>query len=150
MKVKDEFGSVKRLIIDIDFKAQFEVARPTEGYKQLTEALPSVFVGTEEKLVRIISILCSAAKQSLKESGLHIPPWRTSSYMQCKWLSAHQQRSEETNNNININFEREEKEKESGNLINKWKPPMVKQIRRVWAGGSALSTQFSNMSINCC
>ncbi|XP_022947663.1 uncharacterized protein LOC111451460 isoform X1 [Cucurbita moschata] len=123
IEMKAEGG--KRMIIDIDFKAQFEVARATESYKQLTQALPSVFVGSEEKVVQIISILCSAAKQSLKESGLHIPPWRTSTYMQRKWVAASQQRPKAA--------------------------PLVKAIgKRVWGGGSALSTQFSNMSINCC
>lgn len=76
-----------RLIVDVDFRSQFEVVRPTETYKELTKTLPAVFVGTEEKLNKIISLLCSAAKQSLKDSGLHIPPWRKASYMQSKWLS---------------------------------------------------------------
>lgn len=145
MKVKDEYGNVERLIIDIEFKAQFEVARATESYKQLIEALPSVFVGSEEKVKRIISILCSAAKQSLKESGLHIPPWRTSTYMHCKWLPS-------ISNNHNIRENNYNGIIKDNNLNNKyWKPPMVKQIsRRVWSGASALSTQFSNMSINCC
>ncbi|KAM1348205.1 hypothetical protein ACFX2F_002403 [Malus domestica] len=84
--VKDG-GKVTRLIVDIDFRSQFEVARPTQNYKQLKDTLPTIFVGTEEKLDKIISLLCSAAKQSLRESGLHIPPWRQASYMQSKWLS---------------------------------------------------------------
>lgn len=134
-KVEDEFGRPKRMIIDIEFKAQFEVARPTAAYKQLTEALPTVFVGTEESVFRIITILCSAAKQSLRESGLHIPPWRTSTYMQNKYKRE----------------EKEEEKEEKGSAFNyRWKPPMVKQRRRLWSGPSALSTQFSNMSINCC
>ncbi|XP_059630553.1 uncharacterized protein LOC132273590 isoform X2 [Cornus florida] len=76
-----------RLIVDMDFKSQFELARPTSTYSELSNALPSIFVGTEEKLNNIISLLCSAAKQSLKERGLHIPPWRKASYMHSKWLS---------------------------------------------------------------
>lgn len=85
-----DFGTNKsptRLIIDMDFRSQFELARPTHNYTELTNALPSIFVGTEEKLNRIISLLCPAAKQSLKDRGLHIPPWRKLSYMQSKWLS---------------------------------------------------------------
>ncbi|XP_068322501.1 uncharacterized protein [Pyrus communis] len=84
--VKDG-GKVTRLIVDMDFRSQFEVARPTQNYKQLKDTLPTIFVGTEQKLDEIISLLCSAAKQSLRESGLHIPPWRQASYMQSKWLS---------------------------------------------------------------
>ncbi|XP_055831432.1 uncharacterized protein LOC129900473 isoform X2 [Solanum dulcamara] len=76
-----------RLIVDIDFRSQFELARPTQEYKELLNSLPSIFVGTEDKLNGIISLLCSAAKQSLKEKGLHVPPWRKASYMHSKWLS---------------------------------------------------------------
>ncbi|XP_040995914.1 uncharacterized protein LOC121242080 [Juglans microcarpa x Juglans regia] len=80
-------GKPERLIVDMDFRSHFEVARPTPTYKELTDAIPTVFVGTEEKLKKIISLLCQAAKESLKERGLHIPPWRKASYMQSKWLS---------------------------------------------------------------
>ncbi|KAJ4930449.1 hypothetical protein NE237_000115 [Protea cynaroides] len=83
----DDDGGLGRLIVDIDFKSQFELARPTSSYLQLTDMLPSIFVGCETKLNKIISILCTAAKQSLKERGLHVPPWRGTSYMQSKWLS---------------------------------------------------------------
>lgn len=76
-----------RLILDMDFRSQFELARPTQTYKELINTLPSVFIGTEERLDKIISLLCSAAKESFKEKGLHIPPWRKAKYMQSKWLS---------------------------------------------------------------
>ncbi|KAG2665688.1 hypothetical protein I3760_15G020600 [Carya illinoinensis] len=80
-------GKPERLIVDMDFRSHFEVVRPTPTYLELTDAIPSVFVGTEEKLKKIISLLCKAAKESLTERGLHIPPWRKASYMQSKWLS---------------------------------------------------------------
>ncbi|XWS41359.1 hypothetical protein CRYUN_Cryun17cG0074500 [Craigia yunnanensis] len=86
--MENENGDTMRLIVDIDFKSQFELARPTPTYKKLTDALPSIFIGTEEKLNKIISMLCSAAKQSFREAGLYVPPWRTTTYMQSKWLSA--------------------------------------------------------------
>ncbi|CAK9141397.1 unnamed protein product [Ilex paraguariensis] len=87
MTKDDSGGKPVRFIVDIDFRSQFEVARPTPTYKVLSNSLPSIFVGTEEKLNQIISILCSAAKQSMEERGLHIPPWRRTNYMQSKWLS---------------------------------------------------------------
>lgn len=80
-------GMVTRLIVDMDFKSEFELARPTESYKELNDILPNIFVGTEEKLDKIISLVCSAAKKSLKKMGLHVPPWRKATYMQSKWLS---------------------------------------------------------------
>ncbi|KAK6131062.1 hypothetical protein DH2020_035192 [Rehmannia glutinosa] len=86
--MRDKNGSKEeRLIVDIDFRTQFELARPTQNYQELTNALPLIFVGTEEKLEKLISLICSAAKQSLREKGLHIPPWRKASYMHSKWFS---------------------------------------------------------------
>lgn len=87
VEAKNYRGSSVRLIIDIDFKSQFEVARPTPSYKRLLHILPQIFVGDEEKLRRTVSIVCSEAKWSLRQNGLHIPPWRTATYMHSKWLS---------------------------------------------------------------
>ncbi|KAK1391924.1 Aldehyde dehydrogenase family [Heracleum sosnowskyi] len=88
MMIKDnDVETPKRVIIDLDFKSQFEVVRPTESYRELIDALPCIFVGGEEKLKKIISLLCTEAKQSLKKRGLHVPPWRKLGYMQSKWLS---------------------------------------------------------------
>ncbi|CAK7346829.1 unnamed protein product [Dovyalis caffra] len=84
---KNISNKATRLIVDMDFRSQFELARPTQTYKELINTLPSVFVGTEERLDKVISLLCSAAKESLKEKGLHVPPWRKAKYMQSKWLS---------------------------------------------------------------
>ncbi|CAH1447350.1 unnamed protein product [Lactuca virosa] len=49
-----------RLIIDIDFRSEFEIARSTKSYK---------------------------AKQSLKKKGMPLPPWRRADYVKSKWLS---------------------------------------------------------------
>ncbi|XP_057958628.1 uncharacterized protein LOC131151399 [Malania oleifera] len=150
--VKDKNGKSVRLVVDIDFKSQFEVARPTSAYKQLSDALPSIFVGEEGKLNDIITLLCSAAKQSLKESGLYIPPWRTSTYMYSKWGS--KTRSQET-----VGREDGKVAKAAGSCVgnsnskfNSWAPPVVKPKRTdLGGGGSGLSSQFSsNTSINCC
>nr|KJB75242.1 hypothetical protein B456_012G033900 [Gossypium raimondii] len=104
--------------------------------------------GSEEKLREIISVVCSAAKQSFREAGLHVPPWRTTTYMHSKWLSA--------TPNVNGDFGKvngEPKPRGGALGFSKWTPPMVKpktQNRELGGGGSALSSQFSNMGINCC
>ncbi|KAF3440569.1 hypothetical protein FNV43_RR18853 [Rhamnella rubrinervis] len=151
--VEDQDSEPTRLVVDIDFKSQFELARPTPAYKQLTDTLPSIFVGTEDKLIKIISILCSEAKQSLKERGLHLPPWRTTSYMQSKWLSS--SHNKDLNNFVGLKKKENNKEvKISANGFTKWVPPnpIVKPKRRDLGGdgSSGLSSQFSNMRINCC
>ncbi|KAK9111342.1 hypothetical protein Scep_018861 [Stephania cephalantha] len=141
-------GGSMRLIVDIDFKSQFELARPTTTYKNLLRPLPSIFVGSEEKVLKIVSLLCSAAKESLKESGLHIPPWRKTTYMQSKWLSQHCQKEQ-----ISTTAAAATTTTSSAvtSLCNKWSPPTVKinPKRRDWGSGSALTSQISNMSINC-
>ncbi|KAF7840087.1 DUF506 family protein [Senna tora] len=143
-------GKRVRLIVDIDFRSQFELARPTQYYREMTESLPLIFIGSDTKLCKIISILCSAAKQSLRQRGLHVPPWRTTSYMQSKWLSGcHHQHQEELDQN---NGRKENhrvvvapKDGAPGGGISKWIPPMVKPKRMDMAfAGSALTCQFSN------
>ncbi|KAM7513783.1 hypothetical protein LguiA_003913 [Lonicera macranthoides] len=149
IKTKDE-----RLIIDIDFKSQFELARPTKAYKNLSDLLPTIFIGDENKLKKIISLLCSAAKQSLNERGLHIPPWRTNNYMQSKWLADCHKIKVDTAGSFSSGevggghpFV---SSKFSGGSSN-WSPPMVKPKRKDFGGGgSGLSSQFSNMSTECC
>ncbi|XP_062181702.1 uncharacterized protein LOC133885942 [Phragmites australis] len=75
-----------RLVVDIDFRSQFQVARPAPWYARLWSRLPPVFVGPRGKLRKAVSLLCAAAQRSLRESGLQVPPWRRSSYMHAKWL----------------------------------------------------------------
>ncbi|CAI9115644.1 OLC1v1016608C1 [Oldenlandia corymbosa var. corymbosa] len=76
-----------RLIVDIDFRSQFKLARPTPQYEDMLNSVPKIFVGTEMKLEKVITLMCSAGKKSLRERELHIPPWRKASYLHSKWLS---------------------------------------------------------------
>lgn len=79
----------ERLIVDIDFRSEFEIARPTKTYKSVLHALPNIFVGKPERLGKIIAIVSEAAKQSLKSRGMHIPPWRKAEYIEAKWFAPH-------------------------------------------------------------
>ncbi|XP_071691203.1 uncharacterized protein [Rutidosis leptorrhynchoides] len=85
--VIDEEGD--RIIIDIDFRSEFEIARPTGNYKAILQWLPYIFVGEADRLQQIISIVCEATKLSLKKKGMHVPPWRKFDYMRSKWMSSH-------------------------------------------------------------
>ena len=75
------------MLIDIDFRSEFEIARSTGAYKAILQSLPYIFVGKADRLQQIVSIVSEAAKQSLKKKGMHFPPWRNSEYMRAKWLS---------------------------------------------------------------
>lgn len=79
----------ERVLIDIDFRSEFEIARSTGGYKSILQSLPHVFVGRSDRLHQIISVVSEAARQSLRKKGMHIPPWRKAEYMRSKWLSPH-------------------------------------------------------------
>jgi hypothetical protein len=76
-----------RLLIDIDFRSEFEIARSTGTYKAILQSLPYIFVGKPDRLSQIVSILSESVKQSLKKKGMHFPPWRKAEYMRAKWLS---------------------------------------------------------------
>lgn len=77
----------ERLLVDVDFRSEFEIARSTKGYRVVLQSLPSIFVGTADRLRQIVAVVSEAARVSLKKKGLHIPPWRKPDYMAAKWLS---------------------------------------------------------------
>lgn len=75
-----------RVVIELNFRAEFEMARASDKYNRLISRLPEVFVGKAERLRALIKILCSAAKTCMKEQKMHLGPWRKHKYMQAKWL----------------------------------------------------------------
>ncbi|KAL2540793.1 Protein of unknown function (DUF506) [Abeliophyllum distichum] len=75
-----------RYFIDLDFAAEFKIARPTNFYEHLYQFMPTVFVGKDEDLKQILKIMSDAAKRSLKSRGLHLPPWRKHRFLQNKWF----------------------------------------------------------------
>ncbi|KAK7302795.1 hypothetical protein RJT34_13691 [Clitoria ternatea] len=77
-----------RVIVELNFRAEFEMARGSEDYNRLVRRLPEVFVGKAERLSNLIKILCMAAKRCMKEKKMHMGPWRKHRYMQAKWLGA--------------------------------------------------------------
>lgn len=79
----------ERVLIDIDFRSEFEIARSTKAYKTILQNLPYIFVGTCDRLQSIVAIVSEAAKQSLKKKGMHVPPWRRAEYVKAKWLSTY-------------------------------------------------------------
>ncbi|XP_057955111.1 uncharacterized protein LOC131149061 [Malania oleifera] len=95
MEVMGANSSLKRgevrVVIELNFRAEFEMARASEGYNRLISRLPKVFVGKAERLRALIKILCSAAKRCMKEKKMHMGPWRKHKYMQAKWLGTSEQ-----------------------------------------------------------
>ena len=83
---KETKGPV-RVVIEICFRAEFEMARGSDEYKRLVDRLPEVFVGKPERLKMVVKSVCAAAKKCMEDNKMHMPPWRKSKYMQAKWLS---------------------------------------------------------------
>ncbi|KAL1565747.1 hypothetical protein AAHA92_01435 [Salvia divinorum] len=75
-----------RYVVDLDFAAEFAIARPTSSYECLLRRLPRIYVGTAEEMRQILRAASSAARCSLKSGGLILPPWRKHRFIQCKWL----------------------------------------------------------------
>ncbi|MCO5546840.1 hypothetical protein L7F22_000277 [Adiantum nelumboides] len=81
-------NSSERVIVDVGFCGHFEIARPLPAYQKLSAMLPSTFIGKADLLRRMVHIMCQAAKASLESQGMHIPPWRTFSFIYAKWFSS--------------------------------------------------------------
>ncbi|KAH7860277.1 hypothetical protein Vadar_011548 [Vaccinium darrowii] len=78
-------GEVK-VVIELNFRAEFEMARANEDYNRLISKLPELFVGKTERLKVLIKILCSAAKKCMEDRKMHMGPWRKHKYVQAKWF----------------------------------------------------------------
>lgn len=85
--------SKERIIVDIFFQEQFVIARPSSDYESLVKAIPAIYVGRVDKVRQIVEVMTEAMKQSVKLSGLAIPPWRKSDYLLSKWFSSHKRTS---------------------------------------------------------
>ncbi|MBA0856490.1 hypothetical protein Goshw_029287 [Gossypium schwendimanii] len=59
-------GNSKRVIIDIDFRSHFKIAR---AFKQL------------------LQLMVETARSSLKQNSMLLPSWRPLAYLQAKWYS---------------------------------------------------------------
>lgn len=75
-----------RVIIELDFRGQFEMKKGSEEYNDLVSKLPNVFVGKIERLQAVIKILSNAAKRCMKEKKMHLGPWRKQRYVEAKWV----------------------------------------------------------------
>ncbi|WOL06932.1 hypothetical protein Cni_G15667 [Canna indica] len=94
--LNDVEGS-ERLIIDIDFRSHFEIARAVASYDALLSSLPVVYVGPLPRLKQLLQVMVDAAKFSLKQNSMPLPPWRSLAYLQAKWCSKFERKQ-----NVNI------------------------------------------------
>ncbi|XP_072960133.1 uncharacterized protein [Typha angustifolia] len=86
-------GASERLIIEIDFRSHFEIARAVESYDAILNSLPVVYVGTLPRLKQFLQVMVDAAKCSLKQNSMPLPPWRSLAYLQAKWHSKYERKT---------------------------------------------------------
>ncbi|CAN0888065.1 hypothetical protein LINGRAHAP2_LOCUS15745 [Linum grandiflorum] len=72
-------------LVELEFKDQFEIAKPCKQYRRMVSQLPQYYIGKADCLNAIVRILCEAAKRSMKEQNIYMGPWRKRSFMQMKW-----------------------------------------------------------------
>ncbi|KAF8696404.1 hypothetical protein HU200_037318 [Digitaria exilis] len=84
--VQTRSGKAVRVVVELSFRAEFEMARAGVEYRALVASLPEVFVGRADRLRGVVKAMCAAAKQCMKENNMHMGPWRKHKYMQAKWL----------------------------------------------------------------
>lgn len=106
----------ERVILDVDFRSEFEIARSTGKYKAILQLLPFIFVGKADRLLQIVSIVSEAARQSLKKKGMHIAPWRNPEYMKAKWLSPYTRITPAEESNTAAEITESASESENGEL----------------------------------
>ncbi|KAK4791896.1 hypothetical protein SAY86_022331 [Trapa natans] len=80
-------GTSDRLIIDIDFQSHFEIARAVASYNRILKSLPVIYVGSLSRLNQYLQVMAEAARFSLKQNSMPLPPWRSLAYLQAKWHS---------------------------------------------------------------
>ncbi|KAG5017785.1 hypothetical protein GLYMA_08G346100v4 [Glycine max] len=90
-----------RYFVDLDFRAQFEIARPTRRFSEALAAVPGVFVGGAEELKRTVSTACDAARRCFRSRGLPVPPWRKNRFMQNKWFGPCRRTARDTSMGFN-------------------------------------------------
>lgn len=103
----EKSGTCERLIIDIDFRSHFEIARAVDSYDRILNSLPVVYVGSLSKLKQFLQIMVDAARSSLKQNSMPLPPWRSLAYLQAKWQSPYQRKfsPEGPTSNSSVSFE---------------------------------------------
>lgn len=78
----------QQLFVDCAFKDQFKICQPTQHYSHLLWQLPDVFIGSANRLVPLVELMCTEIALSFKETGFTCPPWRHAKSISSKWFPA--------------------------------------------------------------
>ncbi|KAL8051416.1 hypothetical protein ABFX02_06G146700 [Erythranthe guttata] len=99
----NEMGSSERVIVDVDFRSHFEIARAVKPYDKILKSVPVIYVGSLNKLKQFLQVMVEAARSSLKQNSMPLPPWRSFAYLEAKWQSPYQRKFYPNEKNSNRN-----------------------------------------------
>ncbi|KAF6159185.1 hypothetical protein GIB67_032802 [Kingdonia uniflora] len=78
-----------RYVVEVSLVSEFSIARPSSNYQALLDIFPEVCVFKVEELKQVVKLMCPAAKESMRNSDMLVPPWRKKDYMMSKWCSSY-------------------------------------------------------------
>ncbi len=78
-------ATTNRFVVDLSFKEQFRIAKPTPRYQRLLECLPEHFVAPEASVAPLVNFMCHEMAQAFSATGVVLPPWRQTMSMLSKW-----------------------------------------------------------------
>lgn len=88
IQLKDEKKEV-RFVVELEFRAEFEMAKACQDYSKLVNQLPESYVGKFEHLNALVRVICNAGKRAMNEKKIHMGPWRKRKFMQMKWSGSY-------------------------------------------------------------
>ena len=80
------YTSPAPLILDPQFKAQFDIPNPSPAYSTLLESVHEVYLGSYERLEQLVRLLCCEMNRSFEMTKGALPPWRSPKAMLSRWM----------------------------------------------------------------
>ena len=62
-------GAAGLYLVDPKFREQFQIAHPSPRYEALLAAVPAWFVGSEERLIPLVELLCAEMSAAFRATG---------------------------------------------------------------------------------
>jgi len=85
ISVQAKDGSHPSFVVDPRFRDQFEIAHATERYENILASVDQQLVATQDRLAKLVELLCAEMAKAFIEKGATLPPWRQYNAMLSKW-----------------------------------------------------------------
>jgi uncharacterized protein (TIGR01615 family) len=85
ISVQAKDGSHPSFVVDPRFRDQFEIAHATERYENILASVDQQLVTTQDRLAKLVELLCAEMAKAFIEKGATLPPWRQYNAMLSKW-----------------------------------------------------------------